>query len=127
MRGKVKGLIRSLHMKLMLIMVLLVTALMAVAGAFLVNSVSRFYLNDFYGQMAELFGDQAGIMRDLNTAKTSEKAGVEGLKEVLTANMGVLGVDGRNRNYFILDGRTGAYLGGSNDELGETLKVTPIF
>lgn len=117
--------IRGLHMKLMLIMVLLVTVLMAVVGAFLINSVSRFYLNDFYGQMAEIFGDQAGIMRDLSTAKTSEKNEVEGLKEVLTANMGVLGVDGRNRNYFILDGETGAYLGGSNEELGDKLEITP--
>ena len=39
---------RSLHMKLMLIMTLLIISLMTVVGAFLVNSVSGFYLNQFY-------------------------------------------------------------------------------
>ena len=38
---------RSLHMKLVLIMVLLIVSLMTVVGAFLMNSVVRFYLNDF--------------------------------------------------------------------------------
>ena len=42
---------RSLHMKLVLIMVLLILSLMTVVGAFLMNSVVRFYLDDFYVQM----------------------------------------------------------------------------
>ena len=40
--------LRSLHIKLVLIMILLVVCLMTIAGAFLVNSVNRFYLNEFY-------------------------------------------------------------------------------
>ena len=36
---------RSLHMKLMLIILLLITSLMAVVGAFLTTSVSSFYIN----------------------------------------------------------------------------------
>ena len=40
--------LRSLHIKLVLIMILLVVCLMAIAGAFLINSVNRFYLNEFY-------------------------------------------------------------------------------
>ena len=39
--------LRSLHMKLVLIMILLVVCLMTIAGAFLINSVNRFYLNQF--------------------------------------------------------------------------------
>ena len=35
--------LRSLHMKLVLIMVLLVVSLMTIIGAFLINSVNRFY------------------------------------------------------------------------------------
>ena len=49
---------RSLHMKLVLIMVLLIVSLMTVVGAFLINSVSSFYLNDFYSQMQEVFADE---------------------------------------------------------------------
>ena len=47
---------RSLHMKLVLIMVLLIVSLMTVVGAFLVNSVSAFYLTEFYDQMHTVFG-----------------------------------------------------------------------
>ena len=39
---------RSLHMKLVMIMVLLILSLMTVVGAFLINSVMAFYLEDFY-------------------------------------------------------------------------------
>ena len=47
---------RSLHMKLVLIMLLLITSLMAVVGAFLMTSVTNFYIDDFYSQMGETFG-----------------------------------------------------------------------
>ena len=36
---------RSLHMKLVLIMLLLITSLMAVVGAFLMTSVTNFYID----------------------------------------------------------------------------------
>ena len=39
--------------------------------------------------------------------------------------MGVLGVDGRNRNYFVLDGTTGRYLAGSAEEPEGGLAITP--
>lgn len=114
---------RSLHMKLVLIMILLVTSIMAVAGAFLINSVGRFYLNDFSTQMQAVFEDRE-FNRDLTIPKTADEDGVEGLMGVLSGYMGDLGVDGRNRNYFILHGETGAFLAGSNDELGKNLKHT---
>ena len=39
---------RSLHMKLTLILLLLITSLMAVVGAFLTTSVTSFYIDSFY-------------------------------------------------------------------------------
>ena len=36
--------LRSLHMKLVMILVLLILSLMMVVGAFLINSVTAFYL-----------------------------------------------------------------------------------
>ena len=117
--------LRSLHMKLMLIMVLLVVSLMTIAGSFLVNSVNRFYLNEFYSQMAEVFSSDPEMARDLTTQRQGETDPVAALQQVMDANMGALGVDGRNRNYYILDGATGAYLAGSDDEGGQDLAVTP--
>ena len=46
--------LRSLHMKLVMILVLLILSLMMVVGSFLINSVTAFYLEDFYTQMAEI-------------------------------------------------------------------------
>ena len=48
---------RSLHMKLMLILLLLITSLMAVVGAFLTTSVSSFYIDTFYEQISAVFSD----------------------------------------------------------------------
>ena len=42
--------LRSLHMKLVMLMVLLILSLMTVVGAFLINSVVAFYIKDFYSR-----------------------------------------------------------------------------
>ena len=65
---------RSLHMKLTLILLLLITSLMAVVGAFLTTSVSSFYIDTFYQQMNSVFGvDQRELMSDLRSAAAAEK------------------------------------------------------
>ncbi|MGM9606853.1 MAG: ATP-binding protein [Oscillospiraceae bacterium] len=114
---------RSLHMKLVLIMVLLIVSLMTVVGAFLTNSVSRFYMDDFYRQMETVFSDRE-FARDLTTPEDGEEDGAAALQRVLQQYMGALGVDSRNRNYYILDGQTGEFLTGSDPETGTTLKAT---
>ena len=103
-------------MKLMLIILLLITSLMAVVGAFLTTSVSSFYINTFYQQMSEMFSEDR---RDFVVSLRSEAAQEDGavrIQEILDTNAGELGIDYRTRNYYILDGRTGAYLVGSADE-----------
>ena len=87
---------RSLHMKLVMIMVLLILSLMMVVGAFLINSVTAFYLEDFYSQMSDVFCDP-GLVSDLTTETPDEENGAERMADVLDAYVGVLGVDGRNR------------------------------
>ncbi len=57
---------RSLHMKLTLILLLLISSLMAVVGAFLTTSVSSFYIDTFYQQMSDVFSDSSsGFYRSL--------------------------------------------------------------
>ena len=90
-------------MKLVMIMVLLILSLMAVVGAFLINSVSAFYLEDFYSQIAAVFEDQ-GLYHDLTTETEDEENGAQMMSDVLKAYAGELGVDGRNRKLYILDG-----------------------
>ena len=115
---------RSLHMKLVLIMVLLILSLMTVVGAFLMNAVVRYYLDDFNTRMSTIFSAQ-DLYEDLTSPYEGEEDGAAGLQDVLRANMGELGVDGRTRYYFILDGTTGAYLAGSDDQLGQSLDKSP--
>ena len=105
---------RSLHMKLVLIMVLLIVSLMTVVGAFLLNSVVGFYISDFYDQVTTVFEDES-LVRDMSTPASGEENGADGLKNVLDACVGTLGVDGRSRNYYILDGDTGAVLNTTAD------------
>ena len=107
---------RSLHMKLTLILLLLITSLMAVVGAFLTTSVSSFYIETFYQQMDSVFGaDQRDFVTDLRSA-AAEENGAELIQEMLNTNAGSLGIDYRTRNYFVLDGVSGSYLTGSADQ-----------
>ena len=114
---------RSLHMKLVLIMVLLIVSLMAVVGSFLINSVVGFYLDSFNQQMYSAFTDP-DFVGALQTEGENEEDGAQAIKAVLEANVGSLGVDSHTRNYFILDS-TLRYLAGSDDAQGASLQLTP--
>lgn len=108
---------RSLHMKLTLILLLLITSLMAVVGAFLTTSVTSFFIDDFYQQIEGVFGAEK---RDFVSSLRSEAAqedGAERILEMLESTVGgALSIDYHTRNCFILDGATGAYLTGTAGE-----------
>ena len=108
---------RSLHMKLTLILLLLITSLMAVVGAFLTTSVSSFYIDSFYQQINSVFGADQQDLVDSLRREAAQPDGAERIKEILEATAaGNLGIDYRTRNFFVLDGVTGAYLTGSAGE-----------
>lgn len=113
---------RSLHMKLVLILVLLIVSIMAVVGTFLINGVNTFYLDNFYDQIASTFGtsEESSILPTLGEA--AEKNGEQGLMDVLSALAPKLGINDY-RNYYILSGE-GYFLAGSNVPLGAELERT---
>ncbi len=118
---------RSLHMKLMLIMTLLIVSLMVVVGAFLINSVVGYYLNVFHTQMSEAFTDVTFIT-DLSTAEEGEEDGAQMLAGVLYSYTRTLGVDNRSRWYYVLDGKDGVCLASSDEEseyIGKVMGITP--
>ena len=103
---------RSLHMKLTLILLLLITSLMAVVGAFLTTGVSSFFINTFYQQIDGVFGaDREDFVASLRAAAADGDVALMG--QMLDANAGSLGIDYDTRNFFVLDGGSGAYLAGS--------------
>jgi len=108
--------LRSLHSKLVMIMVLLILSLMMVVGAFLINSVTAFYLEDFYTQMSEVF-QSPSLYADLTDVTEGEENSAEMVADVLDAYAGELGVDGRNRKLYILD-QNGRCLVQPDDEEG---------
>ncbi len=112
---------RSLHMKLVLILVLLILAVMIVVGTLLDNRVSSYFLDDFRSQMEEVFTQR--FLSELNQACSQEDAPVR-LREMVAAYSGMLGIDA-NRDFCILSASSGAYLTGSDDALGEKLEITP--
>ena len=78
---------RTLHLKLVLILMLLIVSLMVVVGAFLMNSVTGYYIQDFYSQTAAAFGqDNADFVRDLQTAQEGETDGAAMVEAVLSTN-----------------------------------------
>lgn len=109
---------RSLHTKLVLILVLLIVSVMAVIGTFLINSVSTFYLDSFYEQIQNTFS--ADLLRSMQQAAAEAQAA--GLQTILDAHKSGLGIDDY-RNYYILDGE-GNFLAGSNETLAGALTRT---
>lgn len=101
-------------------MLLLIISLMAVVGAFLMNEIRSYYLDDFYAKMKTVFEDPA-LVEDLSSA-----ANYTDMAGILQTYSGQLGIDSRSRNYYILDGDTGTVLPGSgsnNDSLATTQNI----
>ena len=113
---------RSLHMKLVLIMLLLITSLMAVVGAFLMTSVTNFYIDDFYSQMGETFGESNADFVNSLRAEAAQEGGVAVMQSMLETYSGTLGIDSRSRNYYILDAASGECLAASDELGGEKLE-----
>ncbi len=110
---------RSLHMKLVMIMLLLITSLMTIVGAFLMTSINSFFIKEFYQDIESVFGDSdpsnAAFVASLRR-EAAQQDGAANLQAILETMAGDLGLNPSTRNYYILDGYTGQFLTGSGDE-----------
>ena len=110
---------RSLHMKLVLILVILVISTMAVVGTFLLNSITTQNTADFITQMNEVFTPEF----ILTLERSAEGKDVSEVRQVIEAYSAQLGID-EHRMFFILDGKSGEYLAGSDDNRGESIRLS---
>lgn len=101
------GMFKSLQWKLVTVFVLLVVAIMTVAGTFLVLRVSDFYHEMFAGEMADAFS-QSFIKRLEDGSLTDENY----VKNTLKTYTAQLGIDSY-RNYYIVSADDGTVLDGS--------------
>ena len=103
---------RSLYLKLVLIMSLLMLSIMAVVGTFLISNVAVYHLDEFSDQMATMFKNEEFVSR----LRIAVSEGADSLREVLETYSGNLGIDPNNRNFYILDAKSGLRLIGSDGE-----------
>ena len=99
---------KSLQWKPVMVFVLLVLAIMTVAGSFLVLRVSVFYHDMFASEMADTFS-QSFLTRLENGAAGD----TEFVKNTMRATMSRLGIDSY-RNYYIISADSGTVLDGSS-------------
>ncbi len=107
---------RSLRMKLVLIMVILIAALMTVVGAFLITGVGEFYMTEFYTQMRQTFSQD--FIAQMQTVAREDDAPAR-LKELVMAQSD-LAIDLSSRNVYILS-NSGEVLESSNQASSVTM------
>lgn len=112
---------RSLHMKLVMVLVLLIVSVMAVVGTFLITSTTTYNMKDFRSQMELVFTPEFILSLEKNAGGAD---GASALRSMLAAYAGPLGID-KNRTFYVLDGETGEYLAGSDDSLSGNLPLSP--
>ena len=103
---------RSLRTKMVMILVLLILALMAVVGSFLINGVGNYYIDEFYDQMTRSFSQD--LIQQLRKEAEAPSGAPAQMKQLLMAQSD-LGIDLAQRNVYILDG-SGHVLESSNQE-----------
>lgn len=113
--------IKSLHIKLVIVLVLLIISVMTITGTFLINSVMSYQIQEFRNQTAEVFTSD---FLDTMIRNSSDTNAAQKLKEMVEAYSASLGIDA-NRNFYILNRKNGEYICGSNDILGSELEKTP--
>ena len=113
---------KSIRSKIVFIMIMLIVLLMTVVLAFLIIGVQTFYTNEFYKQMETVFTNRVAVS-SLRSAAGEEDA-ADRLKQVLSAYEGQLGINAGTRNFYILDGKTGAVLTSSAPDEAGGIEIT---
>ena len=68
--------------------------------------------------MSRVFDQNQALSRNLETEVTPDEDGAQAILSIMEAYYGDLGLDSRSRTLYILDGETGAYLTGTDEEEG---------
>lgn len=109
---------RSLHRKLVLVLVLLIVSVMAVVATFLINSMTSYHIREFQSQMSSVFTSEFILTLEQNGGDSGT------LQDMIEAYSAPLGID-EYRCFYVLDGKSGDYLSGSDDDYGARLVKTP--
>ncbi|MBE7063389.1 MAG: HAMP domain-containing protein [Clostridia bacterium] len=98
---------KKIQWKVLTVFLLLVISVMLVVGTFLLNSISRYYHDEFRMQMEQSVFT-ADFVSQLDTAASSD-APEAALRTLLDSFAGRMGIDSY-RNFYLLDGKNAAVL-----------------
>lgn len=111
--------LKTLQMKLVLILVILIFSVMSILGTFLLNNITKFYFEEFNKQISSVF--TTDIIRDFeNIAKNGD---IIDLKQMLDAYSSSLGID-NDRNYYILNGNTAESILSTQSDNSKKFEIT---
>lgn len=105
--------LKSLQWKMVTIFVLLVLAIMSVAGTFLILSVTDSYYTLFADEMDSIFTED--FIRRLENGVAAEGEGY--IKNIISAHTARLGID-TYRNYYVISAEDGLVVDSSSDGRG---------
>ena len=111
---------KSLHFKLVLILILFIICIISVIAAVMLNGVFDFYTRNFNDMMSRTLNED--ILKELSSLMNGENFYVD-LENMLKPEYGSLGITDY-RNLYILD-MDGNYLAGTDEKLGLSLEKTP--
>ncbi len=115
---------KSLYLKIMLLFAIFMAAVMAAVGTILMDSVYRFYVNEFSAQMEDCLSESSRSgLRDELISALGDNDPPKAQKAILTAYGTRLGID-EYRSFYILD-MSGKTLAGSGEDQNENPVLTP--
>lgn len=114
-----------LQIKIIAMFVLLALSIMIIAGTVLIIRIGNFYSEKFTSEMSIVFSEEQ-INKELEAATDNENS-LKKVNEIVQAfsGSGRLGIN-KNRNYYILDGKTGKCLESSEINTDNLVKTQNI-
>ena len=111
---------KSLHFKLVLILILFIICIISIIAAVMLNGVFDFYTQNFNDMISRTLNEDT--IKELCALMNSENFYIH-MENVLKPEYGYLGITGY-RNLYILD-MDGKFLAGTDEKLGHSLEKTP--
>ena len=113
---------KSLSLKIATMFILLTISIIILIGAFMTESIEKFYENEFETLMSYVFNEDytEELTSYLESGESAKK-----IYESLTVYLSQIGVDSF-RNLYLLDGKSGKTVGdfSTNTELSKTLEIS---
>ena len=115
------SMLKSIRFRIVIMFVALTLSVIILIGTMMTTGTNSFYQQDFITLMGNVLGQDLQRQLELSISQGAE---LDNLYQSINAHAVQLGIDSF-RNCYILDGKTGKSLYGSNEELAQSLEISP--